>query len=131
MNDYQASYDAAGAPQRDPIAEAAADLAENWMPDAAARKVAAAMLAAAPEAEAVVVPLVQPGKARGVWTAGQRVITVGAFFPYADDGDGGWMAYHAARRAAVEAGALVLAAEPGTIAYAVIERDGNVAVFEW
>jgi hypothetical protein len=119
------------------VRRARADMAARWLPDGAHRAVAAAMLAAAPDAAMVIVPLIQPGKARGVWTDGQPVITVrGALFLVGD----GFADYATARATAVHLGELALAehaaaGQPpelaGTVAWATVDRDGHAAVFEW
>jgi hypothetical protein len=106
------------------------DRRERWLPDADARRVAAAMLAAEPAAEHVIVAMIQPRKTQGVWTTGQPVATVrGAFWLVGP----GWYAHGTARNAAAELAEAALAnlGVPGTVAYAVIDRDGEVAVFEW
>ena len=120
------------------------DMERRWLPDEAARKVAAAMLAAAPGAEAVIVPMIQPGKQRGVWTEGQEVVTVHAYLV----AGGGLGDYATARATAVRLAELALAelaakrrgaaVEPGrpvdldgTVGFAVIEADGEAVVFEW
>jgi hypothetical protein len=125
----EAEWAAAEAEAGRKIGAAERDMAARWLPDQVAMDMAAAMLAAAPAAELVVVPLVQPGKQAGVWTVGQAVYTVrGAYF-LADDDDG----YGQARRLAVAVAEAELAArgQAGTVAYAIIERDGNAAVFEY
>jgi hypothetical protein len=126
-----------------------ADIAARWLPSFEARQVAAAMLAAAPGAEAVIVAMIQPGKTRGVWTRGQEVATVpGAFFLAAREGESGdgLTDYATARALAENIGEMALveravarravsgepapAGEAGTVAYAVIYADGPPDVFE-
>jgi hypothetical protein len=110
------------------ISDARADMTARWLPSAEARTVAAAMLTAAPDADHVVVALVQPGKTQGVWITGQEVRTVGGAFWLVQDGI---LSHRDARNAATEAAQAALGDTAGTCAYALIERDERVAVFEW
>ena len=106
------------------------DRAERWTPSPPAREMAAAMLAAAPGAEMVIVPLVQPGKARGIWTMGQVVVTVPGVYLLAGDVPGA-MPYREARDMALQAAEdAAHGYAAGTTAFALIERDGCVVVFE-
>lgn len=102
----------------------AQDMAARWRPTDQQVVVARAMLDADMTAQAVMVGLALPGKARSIWTTGQKVIAAPGF----------WLAsrrhgYAEAREAADRAAGAVLSG-PGQTAYAVIERDGTWAVFE-
>ncbi|MCX5066710.1 hypothetical protein OOJ91_12550 [Micromonospora lupini] len=113
------------------ILTAAADLAARWRPTDEQIRVAVAMLAAAPAgADTVAVPLVLPGKTRGVWDVGQEV-EAGREFWLADRSTWeGPLSYSVARDAADRAAADQLGDRPGQSGYATITRDGRWHVWE-
>lgn len=107
-----------------------ADLRNRLVPSAQQLAVAAAIFAADPTADAVMVGVALPNKAHGFWTLGQEVHPVPGFWIASNNpGDGSYShARDAAERAAKE-----WLAERGMTrlpAYAVIHRDGGTAVFE-
>lgn len=105
---------------------------KRWLPDAPTVKLAEGIMESHPRVESIVVPMVQPGKQRGIWTTGQEFFTVrGALFLTGSIG-AGFMSYEAARNRASEVAkaALAVTHREGTTGYAVIERDGFQAVFE-
>lgn len=113
------------------------DRHRRWVPSDTARAQAAAVLAAHPFAEHVIVPMYQPGKQRGVWTVGQEVRTVPhCVFPAnrtMNDPQAGTLDHGTARTLA-EALAVNYAkargVTTGTAGYALLYRDGDWAVFE-
>lgn len=122
-----------------------ADMRERWLPTDAAIRHAQALLAAEPNADLALVPLLQPGKNRSVWTIGQEVLTLPGVVILAsnDDGRGDILGYHTARRyCEIIAGEYQVTVwkerrdasdglvSPGTTAHAVVTRDGNASVFE-
>jgi hypothetical protein len=103
--------------------------------DTCAVRHAVALLEAEPAADMVVMPLYQPGKQRGIWRAGQLVTTVpGAVFLAVNSHDPalGVPTYAWARDTAcsVARERLRVNGRDGTVAYAVVYRDGEVSVFE-
>ena len=54
----------------------AADLRERWLPTGHAVDLAKSLLDQSPRHELALVPMIQPGKTRGIWTVGQEVKTV-------------------------------------------------------
>lgn len=123
-----------------------ADLRARWLPADTAIAHALALLAAEPNADLALIPMIQPGKTRGIWTTGQDVRTLPGVVILAtnsDTGKGAVLGYNAARHYChVVAGQYQVATwkerrdrtdelvSPGTTAHAVITRDGNAAVFE-
>ena len=110
------------------------DMRERWLPSDAAVRHAKALLAAEPAADLACIPMTQPGKTRGIWLTGQQVQTVpGAVFIGVNSFDGttpGVPSFGWARNMAVHVARLALGGKDGTVAYAAVERDGYVAVFE-
>jgi hypothetical protein len=123
--------DSAAVPSHSEVVD---DMRTRWLPDDLTRGIAAGLFGQMPrDLQYVLVGLVQPGKERGIWTLGQPVYTVrGALFLAADD-DSRFMSYRVARGACVAVAESRLAETDagGTVAYAVIERDGHVTVTEW
>jgi len=113
------------------------DMADRWVPSGQAMAAAAVLLRAYPDADMVVVPMIQPGKTRGWWTAGQEVRTVpGVLFlaVNADEPRGPAIAYHHARHLCDLVAGEVLAQDwkarlgtcrvtPGTVSHVVITRQ--------
>jgi hypothetical protein len=113
----------------------AADLRARWLPSDSAVRHARALLDAEPRADLAAIPMVQPGKNAGIWTAGQEVQTVpGAVFIGVnafDVDDGAEVpSYSWARDAAAAVARTVLGDRKGTVAWATVDRDGHVGVFE-
>ena len=108
------------------LRDVARDMHDRWRPAPLTMRVAAAMLAAAPAAHAVIVPLALPGKHHGQWTVGQEVEHVPAYFLATDRGD----SYRAARDAASRAADEHLGRRNGQPCYAVIRRNGEASMFE-
>lgn len=111
------------------------DLAARWLPTDEAVRQARAALDTEPRADLAAIPMVQPGKTRGVWTVGQAVETVKGLVFLGVDGShdesrGPVQSWSAARDAASGAAQAARGDRPGTVAYAVVSRDGRVAVFE-
>ena len=122
------------------------DMRDRWLPADTAIAHAKALLAAEPNADIAVIPMVQPGKNRGIWVFGQEVVTVPGVVILAsnsDDGRAGVPGYpHARKFAELIAGEVRVElwkqardatgrlVSPGTTAHAVVERDGQAAVFE-
>lgn len=113
-----------------PPADHAADLAARMRPAVAQVDIATAMLAAAPGADAVLVPLAMPGKDEGVWVAGQPVEHPPGFWLAATNDRVGPVSYRRARDDAEDAADRWLAGRAGVAAYASISPDGTWAVFE-
>lgn len=110
-----------------------ADMRRRWLPDTLTQEIAAGIFAQQPTLQYVLVGLVMPGKAAGIWTQGQAVYTVrGGLFLAADD-DNRYLSWRVARASAVALAQARLqeTGEGGTVAYAVIEADGHVTVTEW
>jgi hypothetical protein len=121
----------------------AEDLAARWLPTIEARQQAAAAVRVAahqltiPERDlAALVPMIQPGKERGIWTLGQAVETIPGVILVAYTGAGpapeGVLDYHEARNIAETIGRNRLAetGRLGTTGYAAVDEDGEAAVFE-
>jgi len=121
------------------------DKLDRWQPADTAIAHAKALLAAEPNADLAVIPMVQPGKNRGIWVLGQEVVTVPGvvILANADGGRGGVTGYpHARKFAELIAGAVQVEIwrqardatgrlmSPGTTAHAAVYRDGNVIVTE-
>jgi hypothetical protein len=111
------------------------DMRARWQPSEAAVRHARALLDAEPRADLAAIPMIQPGKAHGWWTAGQEVRTVaGAVFIGVnrfDVEDGAEVpSYSWARNAASDVARAALGGQPGTVAWATVHRDGHAAVFE-
>jgi len=111
------------------------DMRERWLPTPAAVSHAMALLAAEPRADLAAIPMVQPGKTFGWWETGQAVETVaGALFigvnSFDASPDGHVPGYAWARNAASDVARAALGDRPGTVGWATVDRDGNVAVFE-
>lgn len=111
------------------------DLRARWLPTAASVRHAWALLDAEPRADLAAIPMVQPGKTYGLWTVGQEVQTVpGAVFiginSFDADDSGEVPSYAWARNAASDVARSVLSDRPGTVAWASVDREGHVVVFE-
>lgn len=106
------------------------DLNERWQPTAAQRAVAAAMLAAEPQATHVIVGLALPGKTDGWWQVGQAVEAAPGFWLADRSTREGLLSYSAAREAADAAAGAQLAGRPGTSSYVSISRTGHCAAYE-
>ncbi len=96
--------------------------------------VAKAMLAGARLAlmtvDVVLVPLVMPGKVKGVWAEGQPVLHPGGFWLASIASLGGPYDFARARRQCQQAAEAALARQPGTIGYAVIDEHGRATGYE-
>jgi hypothetical protein len=128
------------------LADPAADLRARWLPTPFAIAHATALLDAEPSADIAIIPMIQPGKTRGIWTTGQEVRTIaGVVFIAANDDTGNDRVngYQWAREACRQLAGQALADSwkahsdadrprhaPGTTAHAVVTRDGNASVFE-
>jgi hypothetical protein len=122
----------------------AEDLAARWLPTIEARQQAAAAVRVAVHQLGVpardvtaLVPMIQPGKERGIWTLGQAVETIPGVILVAYSGAGevpvpGLLDYHEARNIAETIGRNRLAetGRLGTTGYAAVDEDGEAAVFE-
>jgi hypothetical protein len=111
------------------------DLTARWLPTGTAIRHAVALLEAEPRADLAAIPMIQPGKEHGIWITGQAVETVpGVVFIGANSFDphpsGEVPSYAWARNAAAQIAREALGDRPGTVAWATVERDGHVAVFE-
>jgi hypothetical protein len=110
------------------------DRRERWLPTGHAVKLAQAVLDRSPRHDYALIPMIQPGKTRGIWMAGQAVKTVEFRVYLAVNRDvqpGETLQSHSEARGKACADARkALRDRPGTVAYAVVERDGHVAVFE-
>lgn len=111
------------------------DMAARWLPSDEAVRQARAALDAEPRADLAAIPMVQPGKTRRIWTVGQPVETVEDLVflgvnSSGDEGRGPVPSWSAARDAASEAAKAARGDRPGTVAYAVVSRDGHVTVVE-
>lgn len=107
-----------------------ADLQARWAPSQHQLDVAAAMLAAAPAATHVLVPIAQPGKVHGIWQVGQPVEHPGGFWLATNRNHAPHFPYREARDAAEYAASRHLGDRDGTPGYVTIDRDGNAGVFE-
>jgi hypothetical protein len=113
-----------------------ADLQQNCRPSPVAESQARLLLEATPGAEMAVIPLVHPGKMRGVWLYGQRVETVpGLIFLACSRGKPvpGTMAYSDARNLSWNLASLYLNEHfgEGTTSYAVVyPGQDHMPVFE-
>ena len=113
------------------ISDVARDMADRWVPSEHQRTIAAAMLAADPDADFVVVGLALPGKTRSFWAVGQPVEPAPGFWLVRDeDHEDRHLEYSVARNAADEAAGEQLQGRRGTSCYATIDRNGGTAVFE-
>ena len=128
------------------LSDPAADLHARWLPSDTAIAHAVALLAAEPNADVALIPMIQPGKIRGIWTTGQDVRTLPGVVILATNDDigkagvpGFTYARHYCHVIAGEYQAAVWKARrdatdvlvsPGTTAHAVVTRDGNASVFE-
>jgi len=112
----------------------AADMRERWLPTGHAVELAMSLLARSPRHDLALVPMIQPGKERGIWTAGQEVKTVEFRVYLAVNGtpepDEPLQGWSEARNKTCADARQALRGRPGTVAYAVVDRDGQVAVFE-
>jgi hypothetical protein len=86
-------------------------------------------------ADLAAIRMMQPGKRYGLWSVGQEVRTVaGAVFigvnSFDADESGEVHDYAWARNAGSDVARSVLGNRPGTVAWATVEREGHVAVFE-
>lgn len=111
------------------------DMRARWLPDDQAVLDAIAKMAAEPRADVAMIGMIQPGKQRGVWTLGQEVETVpGALYIGISDLDvppgSPVRSFAIARNLACAKAREALGDRSGTVAYAVVERDGYIAVFE-
>lgn len=120
------------------------DMEERWLPTPESIDQAVALLNATPAADLALIPMIQPGKDRSVWSLSQEVYTVPGVIVLAANRDEappfspvstysqarGYVGI-VARRALEE---VLRGREPedgkGTTAYAVVERTGHAAVFE-
>lgn len=110
------------------------DQRERYRPSPKAVTTALAALKAEPAAEAVVVPMWQPGKSYGIWRVGQVVASIEL------EGDDVLLAYppHGCGptirdqqdKAYELAGAELAKHGAGTTSYAVVRPEGTWAVFE-
>lgn len=125
-----------------------ADMRARWLPASTAIAHAKVLLTAEPAADMAVIPMYQPGKDRGIWTTGQEVRTIHGVVILAanrwedpEPGSPPIPPYTWARATAEDIAAAARVAawktrtargphRPGTTAYAVVFRDGNVSVFE-
>jgi hypothetical protein len=104
----------------------------DWEPAPAALAKARERLATFPDAECVVIPLVQLGKTKGWWDdGGYDVVTLGVQF-LAGNGPSQFGYRVACNDATTRAVTLLNGhyKHRGTAAYAVVYRDGPVSVFE-
>jgi hypothetical protein len=115
-----------------------ADLAEEqrefWVPDV--KSLARAMERLAPYTDhrvRAIIPMVMPGKAYNVWTAQQEVITVrpAVFLGIAAVAPlSGLPVISEAIGQALTAARVALDAEPGTVGWAMVTRDGHATICE-
>jgi hypothetical protein len=107
------------------------DMRERWLPDPQAVALARKALDADPTAASAIVPMIQPGKEYGIWMPGQEVRTVHGVVILARQMDAGQLPdYGEACEMCRAVARSVLGSKPGTVAHAVVEREGSVAVFE-
>jgi len=115
---------------------ATTDMMANWVPDAELVEQAHAALDAEPRADMAALAMVQPGKTRGIWRIGQQCETVPGVIVLAvnsstgERGDGPVKSWSQARNEASEAAQAARGDRAGTVAYAVVHRDGGVFVTE-
>ena len=100
-----------------PAIDPAADLRARFVPSVHALLAANGAFIAYPEVDEVYAAIALPGKSRGIWTVGQRVMAS--------------QTVQFTRNDAVALATRLLDGQPGVVAYAVIDRDGEWAVFEW
>lgn len=104
---------------------------EDWGPDAATLEQAREKLYTLPDAECVVVPLVQPRKIQGWWRdGGEEVVTLSPVYEVGPR----QLDYAAARNAATVRAEDELQNTyhgQGTIAYSVVDPDGTFSTFEY
>ena len=105
------------AAQPTPVADPAADLRARFAPSVHALLAANGAFQTFSDLEEVYAAIALPGKSRGIWITGQRVMAS--------------QTVQVSRQAAVALAEQMLGGEPGVVAYAVIDRDGEWAVFEW
>ena len=129
---YDVAINTSGVIVSDGITEQA-DMEQRWRPSSFAVAQAKALLDAMLLADYVIVPMVQPGKVHGIWTIGQKVMTVpGALFLASKrDRYTTIPSYSWARNEALSVAERALGDQEGTVAYAAIDRDGDWAVFEY
>ena len=103
-----------------------------WVPDQAALASAVELLAKSPyPADSYAyIPMVQPGKAFGVWTHGQDVITVRPAVLLGPRSSMPGTGYEATVRQTLSIARAALAWMPGTVACALVTADGSVTVIE-
>jgi hypothetical protein len=106
------------------------DRHHRYQPTVVQTAVALAMLGAAHDACAVLVPIAAPGKKLGVWTVGQTVEhPPGYFLVMTNDGIGPY-SFAVARDEAEAAAERHMVAVPGVAGWATIHRDGRWTVSE-
>jgi hypothetical protein len=119
-----------------------ADLRARWLPTGHAVKLARSLFPRSPSHDLAVIPMIQPGKTRGIWTVGQPVKTVEGHVYMAVSREPRWdpdlqgmppvQSLSEARDKACKEARRRLRGRPGTVAYAIVHRDEElgVAVFE-
>jgi hypothetical protein len=116
------------------------DLA-RYVPTDEAVAEAVRLLRATPEADVALIPIVAPGKDRGIWTMGQPVETVPGVVILAKDHDltpgeidrqeyRKVSGYGTARTMAETLAHAHLGNRPGVAAYSVVSRNGHPGTFE-
>lgn len=113
------------------VTETERDCRSRFRPSVPQIRAATSMLEGCPGAFGVCVPIVLPGKTRGVWCVGQQVEYPAGFFLARSRGRLSPESYASARVAAVDAAYRALGDRSGVVAYAVVYPDGQWSVFEW
>lgn len=113
------------------------DLQEHWKPSGVAEAQARLLLETTTGAEMAVLALIQPGKTQGVWTIGQKVVTVAGLILLACSRKApvpGTMLYSDARNIATEVAELALKTQfddKGATAYVLVYPGAeHMPVFE-
>lgn len=120
---------------RHPHVTAEHDMRARWLPDPAVVESARAALDGEPEAYVAMIPMVQPGKDHGFWQVGQVVQTIGhiVLAVKGDVAPAGYpeiRTYGDARNCCIARALAALGDRKGTVAYAIVYRDGDLSVFE-
>ena len=102
----------------------------RYQPTAVQTAVALAMLGAARDACAVLVPIAAPGKKLGEWTVGQTVEHPPGYFLVMTNNGTGPYSFAVARDEAEAAAERYMVAVPGVAGWATIHRDGRWIVSE-
>jgi hypothetical protein len=133
-------------PYGEPLSDPGLDMAQRWLPHPVAVGHAKALLKADGAADFAVVPLFQPGKVEHIWWCGQLVhtvfgvvlLSVNTSEPTGNIPSHAWVRNTASTIAAARLRTYAERnpdvrgpdGEIGTTAYAVVRRDGGIAVFE-